>query len=234
MIPGEVTTAEGEIELNAGREAVTLMVANTGDRPVQVGSHFHFAEANAALDFDREAARGKRLDLAAGSAVRFEPGQRREVRLIDIAGDRKIFGFNGKVMGPLAIALGLLVSPSPSEAQTYLDCTNPTTQVEMTGCASKAWEEADANLNRVYVRAVTAARDRDGYLAEEAVTNEEILRDAQRAWVPFRDAACEAEATLARGGTLSNQLFYICLERLTRIRTEDLQYYAGGLTGSQE
>ncbi len=101
MIPGEVICAEGEIELNAGREAITLMVANTGDRPVQVGSHYHFAETNAALDFDRDAARGMRLDIAAGTAVRFEPGQAREVQLIAIGGARKIYGFNQKVMGAL-------------------------------------------------------------------------------------------------------------------------------------
>ena len=101
MIPGEVMVAEGEITLNAGREAVTLMVANTGDRPVQVGSHYHFAEANPALDFDRSVARGLRRDIAAGTAVRFEPGQRREVRLIPYAGDRVVQGFNGRVMGKL-------------------------------------------------------------------------------------------------------------------------------------
>jgi urease subunit beta len=101
MIPGEVMPEGGEIELNAGREAITLMVANTGDRPVQVGSHFHFAEANPGLDFDRAAARGRRLDIASGTAVRFEPGQRREVRLIEIGGDRKVFGFQGDVMGDL-------------------------------------------------------------------------------------------------------------------------------------
>ena len=101
MIPGEVKVAEGEITLNEGREAVTLMVANTGDRPVQVGSHYHFAETNPALDFDRDAARGHRLDIAAGTAVRFEPGQRREVRLIPLAGARRVFGFNGQVMGRL-------------------------------------------------------------------------------------------------------------------------------------
>nr|WP_252737682.1 urease subunit beta [Citreicella sp. C3M06] len=93
--------AEGDLELNAGREAIVLMVANTGDRPVQVGSHYHFAETNPALDFDREAARGTRLDIAAGTAVRFEPGQRREVALIPLAGARKVYGFNQKVMGSL-------------------------------------------------------------------------------------------------------------------------------------
>ncbi len=101
MIPGELFPAAGEIELNAGREVTTLMVSNTGDRPVQVGSHYHFAEANPALDFDRDAARGQRLDIAAGTAVRFEPGQRREVNLIPMDGARTIYGFNQKVMGPL-------------------------------------------------------------------------------------------------------------------------------------
>ena len=101
MIPGEVFPADGEIELNAGRESLTLTVANTGDRPVQVGSHYHFAETNAALAFDRAAARGMRLDIAAGTAVRFEPGQTRDVRLIPYAGDRRVFGFNAAVMGAL-------------------------------------------------------------------------------------------------------------------------------------
>ena len=101
MIPGEVLCAVGDITLNADRTAITLMVANTGDRPVQVGSHYHFAETNPALDFDRAAARGHRLDIAAGSAVRFEPGQRREVQLIPLAGDRKVYGFNAEVMGAL-------------------------------------------------------------------------------------------------------------------------------------
>ncbi|GGL69343.1 urease subunit beta [Wenxinia marina] len=101
MIPGEIETAAGDIALNEGREAIVLMVANTGDRPVQVGSHYHFAETNPALDFDRDAARGRRLDIAAGTAVRFEPGQSREVRLIGIGGARRIYGFNGRVMGDL-------------------------------------------------------------------------------------------------------------------------------------
>lgn len=101
MIPGEIFPAEGEITLNADRQAITLMVANTGDRPVQVGSHYHFAETNPGLDFDRAAARGMRLDIAAGTAVRFEPGQTREVRLIALSGARKVFGFNAQVMGSL-------------------------------------------------------------------------------------------------------------------------------------
>ena len=101
MIPGEILVASGDIELNAGREAITLHVANTGDRPVQVGSHYHFAESNPALDFDREAARGRRLDIAAGTAVRFEPGQSRDVQLVPYAGARRVVGFRGEVMGTL-------------------------------------------------------------------------------------------------------------------------------------
>ncbi len=101
MIPGEMFPAEGLLELNPGRPVTALMVANTGDRPVQVGSHYHFAEANAALEFDRDAARGQRLNIAAGTAVRFEPGQRREVQLIPIAGARRIYGFNQQIMGDL-------------------------------------------------------------------------------------------------------------------------------------
>jgi len=101
MIPGEVITTEGEIELNAGQPVTTLLVANTGDRPIQVGSHYHFAETNPALAFDREAARGQRLDIAAGTAVRFEPGQSREVNLVPLLGARRVYGFRQAVMGDL-------------------------------------------------------------------------------------------------------------------------------------
>ena len=101
MIPGEIFPADGQILLNPSRTAITLMVANTGDRPIQVGSHFHFAESNPALDFDRGAARGHRLDIAAGTAVRFEPGQRREVTLIPFAGARRVYGFNAEIMGDI-------------------------------------------------------------------------------------------------------------------------------------
>ena len=101
MIPGELFIKDGEIELNAGRKTVTLTVANTGDRPIQVGSHYHFFETNDALAFDRAKARGFRLDIAAGTAVRFEPGQSRTVRLVALAGDRVVYGFQGKVMGKL-------------------------------------------------------------------------------------------------------------------------------------
>ena len=101
MIPGEVMTRDGEIVLNAGRETATVTVTNTGDRPIQVGSHYHFFETNPALSFDRASARGMRLDIAAGTAVRFEPGQTREVRLVAFAGDRKVFGFRQQVMGKL-------------------------------------------------------------------------------------------------------------------------------------
>lgn len=101
MIPGEMLVDDGEIELNVGRRTIGLMVRNTGDRPVQVGSHYHFAEANPALDFDRAAARGFRLDIAAGTAVRFEPGQGRTVTLVEVGGLRRIYGFRQAVMGPL-------------------------------------------------------------------------------------------------------------------------------------
>ena len=101
MIPGEIIVADGEIILNEGREVITLTVSNSGDRPVQVGSHYHFAEANTALNFDRDLTRGMRLDIAAGTAVRFEPGQTRDVRLVPIAGARRVFGFNAQVMGDL-------------------------------------------------------------------------------------------------------------------------------------
>ena len=99
MNPGEIVTAAGSIELNAGRDRINITVSNTGDRPVQVGSHYHFYEANPALEFDRNRTRGFRLDIAAGTAVRFEPGQDRDVELVSYAGDRKVFGFRGDVMG---------------------------------------------------------------------------------------------------------------------------------------
>jgi urease subunit beta len=114
MIPGEIFVQDGEIELNAGRSTITLTVANTGDRPVQVGSHYHFAETNAALAFDRAAARGFRLNIAAGTAVRFEPGQERAVELVAFAGERVVYGFAGAVMGPLE---GELESPRQPSAK---------------------------------------------------------------------------------------------------------------------
>ena len=101
MIPGEIFTQIGEIELNSGRKTCTLAVSNSGDRPIQVGSHYHFFEVNKALQFDRQKARGFRLNITAGTAVRFEPGQRRTVELVELAGDRVVFGFNGKIMGSL-------------------------------------------------------------------------------------------------------------------------------------
>ena len=101
IIPGEIIAAEGDITFNEGAEVLTLIVANTGDRPVQVGSHYHFAETNAALLFDRDAARGMRLDIAPGTAVRFEPGQKRDVHLVPYRGARRVEGFNGRVMGDL-------------------------------------------------------------------------------------------------------------------------------------
>ncbi|MBD2164288.1 urease subunit beta [Calothrix sp. FACHB-156] len=101
MIPGEIITPDGEIELNAGRETIKLLVANTGDRPIQVGSHFHFFEVNSALSFDREQARGMRLDIPAGTAVRFEPGDEKEITLVPLVGTRQVYGFNAKINGNL-------------------------------------------------------------------------------------------------------------------------------------
>ncbi|MFV3331742.1 urease subunit beta [Pseudomonas sp. NY15437] len=101
MIPGEYDIQPGDIELNAGRRTLALTVANSGDRPIQVGSHYHFFETNDALLFDRDAARGMRLNIPAGTAVRFEPGQSREVKLVELAGERKVYGFAGRVMGEL-------------------------------------------------------------------------------------------------------------------------------------
>lgn len=101
MKPGEIFTSDEEIELNAGRTTVTLSVANLGDRPIQVGSHYHFFETNNALSFERDAARGFRLNIPAGTAIRFEPGQTREIELVEYAGSREVFGFNGKIMGQL-------------------------------------------------------------------------------------------------------------------------------------
>ena len=101
MKPGELLAEQGELEINAGREVISLTIANSGDRPIQVGSHYHFYETNTALEFDREKAKGKRLDIPAGTAVRFEPGQKRDVNLIDLGGKREVYGFNSKVMGSL-------------------------------------------------------------------------------------------------------------------------------------
>jgi urease subunit beta len=101
MIPGELITPDGDLELNAGRRTITLLVANSGDRPIQVGSHYHFFETNPALQFDRAATRGFRLNIPAGTAVRFEPGQSRTVELVEYAGSRRVYGFRGEVMGPL-------------------------------------------------------------------------------------------------------------------------------------
>jgi urease subunit beta len=117
MIPGEIFPKDGQLELNAGRSTTTLEVANTGDRPIQIGSHYHFAETNGALAFDRVAARGFRLNIAAGTAVRFEPGQKRSVELVALAGARVVFGFAGAVMGPLdAKAGGKKKAPSQKPA----------------------------------------------------------------------------------------------------------------------
>ena len=120
MIPGEFFVADGDIELNVGRATLSLAVSNTGDRPIQVGSHYHFAETNEALAFDRAAARGFRLNIAAGTAVRFEPGQSRTVELVALDGEREVYGFNGQVMGALGEPPRSLHSLPPMEAQASL------------------------------------------------------------------------------------------------------------------
>jgi len=127
MIPGEIIAQEGEVELNAGRETITLSVANTGDRPIQVGSHYHFAETNEALAFDRAAARGFRLDIAAGTAVRFEPGQLRNVRLVALAGARIVYGFTGAVMGPLDVR-ARTIAARPARSGKKPPAASPTTK----------------------------------------------------------------------------------------------------------
>lgn len=118
----------------------------------------------------------------------------------------------------------LTVLASPLAAQD-LDCANPMTQIEMTGCAARAHEAADGDLNLAYKLAMARARDMDAYLEVGQIPAEDILRNAQRAWIPFRDQACEAESLLARGGSMQNQIFFMCLERLTRSRTEDLRIF---------
>ena len=116
MIPGEMLIEEGDIELNVGRRTTTILVANSGDRPIQIGSHYHFYETNPALLFAREDAYGMRLNIAAGTAVRFEPGQQRTVELVELGGERKVYGFNGKVMGPLLEKATPEAAPTEKEA----------------------------------------------------------------------------------------------------------------------
>lgn len=219
MIPGELFPAEGEIELNAGAAAVTLIVANTGDRPVQVGSHYHFAESNPALEFDRNAARGMRLDIAAGTAVRFEPGQRREVQLVPYGGARRVFGFNGKVMGPLALAMGLMLATLFSEgakAQTASDCIAPQQQQLMNACAAQDYAAADAALNAAWGPARDFARN---------IGQGDALLQAQRAWLAYRDAACEVHASPYQGGSIQPLIRLTCLRHVTEARTRLLQEF---------
>jgi len=221
MIPGEILPKEGTLTLNAQAQATVLMVANTGDRPVQVGSHYHFAETNPALAFDRDAARGMRLDIAAGTAVRFEPGQRREVTLIPIGGARRVFGFNGAVMGPLAVVLALcaaLLAGAPaqaqSEEQSEAQCQSPQTQQLMNACAGTAYKRADAELNTAWASAKTFG---------EAIGQGAPLLDSQRAWLTYRDAACDVQASLYEGGSIQPLIRLTCLTTLTRERTRMLR-----------
>lgn len=213
MIPGEIMPASGTLTLNAGAQAVTLIVANTGDRPIQVGSHYHFAETNPALEFDRGAAHGRRLDIAAGTAVRFEPGQRREVALIPIGGARRVFGFNARVMGPLALCAALMVAPllgGGAQAQSAADCLAPQAQQLMNACAYKEYEAADAALNEAWASATAFA---------EAIGKQEVLLEAQRAWLAYRDAACTAQSSPYEGGSIQPLVYATCLRTLTEQRT---------------
>jgi urease subunit beta len=213
MIPGEIMPAEGAITLNETADAIALIVANTGDRPVQVGSHYHFAETNPALDFDRTAAHGMRLDIAAGTAVRFEPGQRREVALIAIGGARRVFGFNAKVMGPLVVAMGLMlggVFAQPAQAQSAADCIAPQAQQMMNACAAKDYEIADAALNTAWKPAKVFA---------DAIGQGAALLEAQRAWLTYRDAACKVHASPFEGGSIQPLIRSTCLSELTAQRT---------------
>lgn len=216
MIPGEVLPAAGSVTLNEGAEAVTLIVANTGDRPVQVGSHYHFAETNPALEFDREAARGMRLDIAAGTAVRFEPGQRREIQLIAIGGARRIFGFNAKVMGPLVLAAALMIGAitAPAvRAQSAADCIAPQAQQLMNACAYKDYQKADAALNAAWAPAKDFA---------DAIGQGKALLTAQRQWLDYRDAACEVHASPYEGGSIKPLIHSTCLSEVTAQRTRML------------
>lgn len=221
MIPGELIPAEGSITLNEGAETTVLEVANTGDRPVQVGSHYHFAETNPALEFDRDAAHGLRLDIAAGTAVRFEPGQKREVTLIPIGGARRVFGFNAKVMGPLAVAVGLLFGSflgAPAQAQSAADCISPQVQSLMNACAHKDFEKADAALNAAWTPAKA--------FGDEIGKGKELLA-AQRAWIAYRDAACDAHASPYEGGSIQPLIRSTCLSELTAERTRMLLEFHG-------
>jgi urease subunit beta len=217
MIPGEVIPAEGEIELNADRVAVTLMVANAGDRPVQVGSHYHFAETNPALEFDRDAARGMRLDIAAGTAVRFEPGQRREVDVVPFGGARRVYGFNGKIMGALILVLALMM-PQFGEAQSAADCIAPQAQALMNACAGRDYDQADAALNAAWGPARSYAKQ---------IGQGDALLNAQRAWLTYRDAACEVQASPFHGGTIQPLVHFTCLSELTAERTRMLLEFKG-------
>lgn len=221
MIPGEIMTAEGTLTLNEGAATTTLEVANTGDRPVQVGSHYHFAETNPALEFDRDAAHGQRLDIAAGTAVRFEPGQKREVTLIPIGGRRRVFGFNAKVMGPLALAVGVMlgaIGAAPAQAQTAAECISPQTQSLMNACAFKDYEQADAALNAAWKPAKAFG---------DEIGKGDALLAAQRTWIAYRDAACDAHASPYEGGSIQPLIHATCLSELTAQRTRMLLEFHG-------
>lgn len=212
MIPGEVFAADGTLTLNEGASATTLMVANTGDRPVQVGSHYHFAETNPALEFDRDAARGMRLDIASGTAVRFEPGQRREVQLIAIGGARRVFGFNGQVMGTLCLILALLLGaafPQGAGAQSP-ECNQEGTQQTLNACAAEQYRSADSALNDAWGPAKAFA---------DSIGQGRNLLEVQRAWLAYRDFACDVHSSPYRGGSIHPLIELNCLTAVTQART---------------
>lgn len=181
MIPGELLVDDGEIELNVGRRRITVTVGNSGDRPIQVGSHYHFAETNGALDFDRDAARGFRLDIAAGTAVRFEPGQSRTVELVALAGGRVIYGFRQLVMGPLdapastgkpARAAAAAPTSSPAKQGTKATQAKKATQTKKTTPATKATQATTATLPRK--PAVAAPAPKTAAAARPASKNKKV------------------------------------------------------------
>ena len=159
MIPGEVITVHGDIELNKGAPTVTLKVANTGDRPIQVGSHYHFFETNEGLRFERDKARGMRLDIAAGTAVRFEPGQERDVTLVPLGGKREVYGFQQKVMGQAVRRLSVIMLTSAAilspVASQELDCENAMAQQDMNQCAYRDYEVRRRRIERSLDRGAT-------------------------------------------------------------------------------
>lgn len=216
MIPGVLLVAEGPPTSNAGACAIPIVVGNTGDRPVPVGRHTYFAQIHPALEFDCTSADCRRPDIAAGTAVWFEAGQRREVQLIPIGAARRVFGLIADVMGPLVRAAGVLLAlllAQGAHAQTAADCIAPQQQQLMNACAEREYREVDAALNAAWQPAKSFA-DRIG--------KGDALLAAQRAWLVYRDAACAVQASPYEGGSIRPLIHAKCLTRLTAERTKML------------